>query len=212
MRNLFAVSLLLILAISASARAQSPSIPSDSTVVDSPLTSGFNGSSPQSAIAELAIATDGPNARPWIWGVAEYQRWWIKNTSLPPLITTGNPSDPLPGAIGQPGTQVIFGGNQSYGALNGMRLSLGGWFQQSNLGWEVSGFLFQQGNFAFGTGSGPVSNPPLYVPIYRPDVGREGSITLSQPFDPVIGTGGLNGNISIASQSRLWGAETNLFF
>jgi hypothetical protein len=149
--------------------------------------------------------------RPSFWGGVEYQLWWTKGTNLPPLLTRGNPADPIPGALGQPGTQVLFGGNQSYGDLNGIRISLGGWFQ-GNLGWEASGFVFGRRSFNFAAGSDAVGNPPLYFPIFRPDVGREGSLTLAEPFNPNTGFGGFNGNVSVVSQSRLWGQEANFLF
>ncbi|HKI30681.1 MAG TPA: hypothetical protein VKA46_02230 [Gemmataceae bacterium] len=44
------------------------------------------------------------------WGGADSLLWWVKDGPLPlPLVTTGNPSDPHPGALGQPGTHVLFG-------------------------------------------------------------------------------------------------------
>ena len=48
-------------------------------------------------------ASDGPA---W-WVEADYLLWWIKRGPLPtPLVTTGNPKDPQPGALGQPGTRA----------------------------------------------------------------------------------------------------------
>src|SRR5205823_3673536 len=47
-------------------------------------------------------------ARLWFHG--EYLLWWIKDSNIPPLLTTGSPADPLPGALGQPHTTILFGG------------------------------------------------------------------------------------------------------
>src|SRR3954462_1458789 len=44
------------------------------------------------------------------WVRAEYLLWWSKNGPLhEPLVTLGSSNDAIPGALGQPDTQVIFG-------------------------------------------------------------------------------------------------------
>src|SRR5262245_9985124 len=49
---------------------------------------------------------------PRLWVSAEYLLWWIKDGPFPvPLATTGSATDPTPGALGQPGTTVLFGGS-----------------------------------------------------------------------------------------------------
>ena len=47
-------------------------------------------------------------SQPWIRG--EYLGWALRKSSIPvPLITSATFSDPIPGAIGQPGTRVLLG-------------------------------------------------------------------------------------------------------
>jgi len=61
----------------------------------------------------------------------EYLGWWTKSSSLPPLATTSPATTPRSraGVLGQPGTEVLFGGNDGdQGAHPGGRLSLGYWF------------------------------------------------------------------------------------
>src|SRR5205809_86580 len=36
-------------------------------------------------------------------------RLWLKPNSLPPLVTTGDPTAQIPGALGQKGTRIMFG-------------------------------------------------------------------------------------------------------
>lgn len=147
-------------------------------------------------------------ATPCVWGGADYLLWWIKSGPLPvPLATTGNPNDLSPGALGQPGTQVLDGGSGvSYGTFNGGRATIGGWLDDNQfIGIEGSGFLLEQRVNRFDAVSNPGGLPPIYVPIFRPDTTPpgEGSITIADPFARV------SGGVSIASSSQLWGAEAN---
>lgn len=61
------------------------------------------------------------------WFIADYLLWWTKDAPLPaPLVTVGSASDPVPGALGQPGTQVIYGGGSvSLHPASGFRLDTG---------------------------------------------------------------------------------------
>ncbi len=139
-----------------------------------------------------------------IWGRSEYLLWWVKNTPLPPLVTTGNPNDAFPGAIGQPSTRVLFGGSGDYGATSGGRLALGMWLDSDQtIGVEGSGFLLERRSVGFNAASDAAGNPPLYLPLYRADLAREGVYRVA---DPVVG---LNGGVGVNSQMRLWGAEAN---
>jgi hypothetical protein len=65
-----------------------------------------------------------------IWVSVDYLNYRIRNGPLPtPIVTSGQPGDAIPGAIGQPGTQILLGGPNSngldYGALSGIRISGG---------------------------------------------------------------------------------------
>ncbi len=81
---------------------------------------------------------------PAILGGADYLLWWFKGAPLPvPLVTTGNLNDSVPGALGQPNTQVLFGG-RDYNTSpihSGYKLTEGCWLnQEMTLGMEASGF------------------------------------------------------------------------
>jgi hypothetical protein len=144
----------------------------------------------------------------------DYSYWWISNPSVAPLVTTGNPLDPFPGALGQPGTQVLFGGRApDLGGASGLRLTADFFPRgEERGGIEISGFVLEQSKARFNAGSDGAGNPPLYLPLYRPDLGREGAFAISSPFilNPLAQTGVQLGNISVANTSQLWGAEANL--
>src|SRR4051812_32561347 len=77
-------------------------------------------------------ATDGrtggcPGCASPFWASAEYLLWWVKAGPLPlPLIATGSTADPLPGALGQPGTSLVFGNTHNdYHTFSGVRIGAG---------------------------------------------------------------------------------------
>jgi hypothetical protein len=142
---------------------------------------------------------------PHAWVSAEYLCWTIRKGPLSsPLVTTGDPADPVAGALGHPSTRVLFGGGDlDFGRTPGFRLTLGGWFGDEPVGGEVSGFWLDSRNINFATRSDATGSPPVYLPVFNLATGREGSIVVS---DPVFGVAG---NLLIHTQSRLWGTEAN---
>src|SRR5262249_22525178 len=96
---------------------------------------------------------------------AEYLAWWMRGNRVPPLVTTGSITDPVPGALGQPGTQVLFGGNNlGTGAASGARFMAGYWLTRDHcLGLE-GGYWFlgsKVNNFS----ASSQGNPPLFRPF-----------------------------------------------
>lgn len=60
---------------------------------------------------------------PRVWFGTEYLMWWLKDQRVPPLVTTGSPTDNVPGAIGQPGTRTLFGDAPiDYSSFSGIRV------------------------------------------------------------------------------------------
>src|SRR5262245_49021864 len=73
-------------------------------------------------------------ANPRLWGGADYILWWFRRGPTPPLVVTGSPDDQFPGALDQPGTKVLFGDNGlRYHSVNGLRLHLGSWLDNTNI-------------------------------------------------------------------------------
>jgi len=81
---------------------------------------------------------------PRCWASADYLYWWVNGNPIPALATLGDPTDAIPGALGQPGTTVLFDERLSYTGSNGGRAFVGGWLGcEERLGWEIGGFLFE---------------------------------------------------------------------
>ncbi len=162
---------------------------------------------PSPIICPEAFAPPPPAPTGWI--DAEYLLWRVSNGPLPiPILTTGDPTVlPAPGAIGQPSTNLLLGnGSIGYGNSSGLRVNFGGWLDSEGLfGLEASGFFLAQRTTTYSVASGANGTPPLYIPIYEPDQGREGSYTIA---DPLLG-GGTVGAFSMTSTTSLWGVEGN---
>jgi hypothetical protein len=134
---------------------------------------------------------------------ADYLLWWIKRSDTPPLVTRGSAGDPIPGALGLPGTSVLFGGSSvENNPFSGGRLTGGYWFGDGHLlGIELGGFfLGQQGENFSATSFG---NPILTRPFINAATGTETT-------ELVAGPGVLAGNVNVHTQSKLWGYEANL--
>jgi hypothetical protein len=167
---------------------------------------GFND--PAKAMAEPPVvelqahSADGPYR---IWVRSEYLLWWVKNSPTPALVSTGGPQDATPGAIGQPLTRILYGDSgANYGANSGFRFTLGGWLNcEQTFGFEGSGFVFERRSAGFSAASNGAGIPPLYSPVFRADLSREGVYRIADP------AAGFAGGVSVNSQSRLWGAEAN---
>jgi len=151
----------------------------------------------------------GPPGR--FWFSAEYLYWWTKDSRLPPLVTRGSPTDAIPGAIGQPGTQGLFGGDTGGEGQSGARFDAGFWLNEcQTIGFEAGYFfLGSQSNSFVASGSGAPGSPVIARPFLNiPPTG-------AAPFqnsELVAFPGVAAGTISVQNTSRLQGAAPNALF
>jgi hypothetical protein len=125
------------------------------------------------------------SSRTWI--SADYLHWWVQNSPINVPLATENT---IPGnfaSLNMPGTQIIFGAgsNQNtfnFGGINGLRLTLGGWLDDSQrYGIEGSGFGFLSTQAVYSTSSLGRSFPILDVPFYSIDTGSETVLVGNRP-------------------------------
>jgi hypothetical protein len=130
----------------------------------------------------------------------EYLLWWIRNPSVPVLVTTGPVSSE--GILGNPGTVVLFGGSKlNYEEFSGGRFTAGWWCDPcQHFGIEGSFFFLGQRSAKFVRASD--GSQVLTRPFFNINDNREDSEITSAPN---IAAGG----ISVDAPSRLWGAELN---
>jgi hypothetical protein len=134
---------------------------------------------------------------------AEYLLWWLRGSPTPPLVTSGSTADAIPGAIGQPGTHVLFGGNSlGTSARSGLRATVGYWFNEDHtLGVEASGFFL--GNQSPGFSITSLGSPVLARPFINAATGTETAEGVAAP-------GVLGGTVAVSTTSAFNGAEVNL--
>lgn len=162
----------------------------------------------------------GPQPDMRLWVDADYLLWWTENAPLPvPIVTTGSLSDPVPAAIGQSGTKVLFGNESIHnGALSGFRIALRSWLgDEQDYAIEGSGFyLPKQTIRAFSDESSELLGIPFNNVAPNPlpaDSGGSnglfpGETAILLGFSPLTYIGSINAT----SSTRLWDAELNGLF
>jgi hypothetical protein len=143
----------------------------------------------------------GPGHRWWVDG--EYLLWKIKDGPIPgPLVTTGSLADPVPGALGQPSTVVLYGQDElDYKPSSGFRLMFGGWFDRQGLfGFEADGFMLETHTIHFEANADDAGSPFLARPFISTLDGRQQAAIITAPTAAL-------GGIDIFSDSRFWGGE-----
>jgi hypothetical protein len=161
-----------------------------------------NGFSPQ-------IECGDPQPTPGVthfWMEFEWLYWWFKERQLPPLLTTGAPTDQLPGALGQPNTHVVFGNSGSdTNPYNGGRFGLGWWCDDHHMfGIEGNIFVLEDrvARAVFNSNGDPGSSL-LTRPFVNVNLGR-------QDADPVALPGVMSGTIVFTQPREFWGAQANV--
>jgi hypothetical protein len=142
------------------------------------------------------------------WLRSEYLAWWTKDAPLPaPLVTVGSASDAIPGALGQPGTQVLYGGdNVGMGTANGWRLDLGMWLDtEQRFGLQAGFFVLERQASGFGAFSDYNGNPVVARPVIIAGGGGESSYVDSLP-------GSLAGGVVVNNTSQFFGYDLNGLF
>jgi hypothetical protein len=143
---------------------------------------------------------------PKFWFSTEYLLWDLKDAPVPfPLLTAGSTTDPLPGALGQPGTTVLLGGNPlELDRAQGVRVSGGFRLDPDGCFW-LEGSAFWLENTGFGARfAGDSSNNLLLV---RPFLNPDGTANVSGVAVP---TAGASGTFTASGSSQLYGNEFNL--
>jgi hypothetical protein len=138
------------------------------------------------------------------YGSAEYLVWQPRDLHVPALLTTSNDlGDNPPGAIGQPGTVVLFGGEVDYGHLSGGRFTLGAWLDRCDtIGLEGSFFFLERGTRDFAASSDETGRPFLGRPFFDEFENREF-------VEPVAIPDVLVGRFDASFRTEFLGAELN---
>jgi hypothetical protein len=159
----------------------------------------------EASAAEGGAPTEEAPCRPqYFWFRGEYLLWWTKDGRFPALVTAGSPTDPLPGALGQPGTTVLFGGHNDTDSRSGARFTAGVWFDDhQQIGIEASYFfLGARSPTSTFDSTAPGAAAVLARPFFDVLGGRQDASLVAFP-------GLTSGSITVGTPSYLQGAETN---
>ncbi len=142
------------------------------------------------------------------WVSAEYLLWWIKGNTTPPLVTASDSfGDFPPGAIGQPGTSILFGNSPvNYGAFSGVRVGAGVEVAK-DLWIEANYFLLERRANNFRVTSDDNGAPIIASPFFNTAIGLEDALLTS---NPAPGFGIWTGSANVVSSSRMQGYEINM--
>lgn len=173
------------------------------------------------APATEACPSDDGGSCTRLWLSGEYLLWWTKKSPEPvPLVTTGSLADVRPGALGQPGTRVVLGGNSiDREERSGGRFTVGGWLDgDRTIGVEASYFFLASRSTTSSVSTGPGA-PVLAVPIFDVSglsfpAGAPHESTF-QPFNVLLFVGGpvpVTFRAEESLRTRLQGAEANGLF
>ncbi len=170
----------------------------------------FPGKPPAEQPPDAAEAGSGGDLPPTKWYArGEYLLWWTKNDTTPPLVTTAPASvngSPAFGALGQPGTTVLFGGGLDRNPFSGGRFALGYYLDDcAEKALELSGFFLGQRSASFEANSG--NTPVIARPFFAVNPGPNNGQTVQLVSFPGLVTG----QVRVRTPSELWGLEANLF-
>lgn len=158
-------------------------------------------------------------SNPWrvgsFWFNADYLICRIREQRAPPLITAGNPGDPIPAGLGQANTLVIVpntfspfaGGDLASGDHHGARFAAGIWLNKSEtIGIDASYFYLAESGFSETGGPYGASLP----------------FQIGRPFFDITTFTGQADNVAIPNRSvggylvnaptLFWGSDANLLW
>jgi hypothetical protein len=147
-----------------------------------------------------------------VYGGAEYLLWWIRDSRLPPLVTTTPATVPqaIQGALTAPGTQVLFGGDgHDNGTFSGGRFTAGVWVDPCAL-CAVEGTFFFLGRHSQTAQFNSDQFPVLGRPIFNINTMMEDRQLTTTPGTAPGDVVAAQGRIRIDTSSQMWGAEANL--
>ena len=155
--------------------------------------------SPEVSDKAVTLGNDNLEDRSFgLWGSAEHLLWWIKNDSVPPLVTAGGN-----GVIGAPGTRVLLDDlNFADDFRQGGRFTLGYNFESTPvIDIETSYFFLSDGGSETSYSSN--SNPVLGRPYIDLKTGMPAVTLIASPGIAV-------GSTAVGVSTWLSGAETNM--
>lgn len=146
----------------------------------------------------------GGDCGPCIFGSVEYLRWFLSRRNIPVLLTQGDPTDPVPGGLRQPGTLILLDQEiRGHDSINGARVSGGIWLAPT-IALQGSFFGVYDPTIARVFSADASSNSLVLArPFFNVNTQQEDSLPLSFPNF-------LSGNIVFSWVRHFYGGEANV--
>jgi hypothetical protein len=140
-----------------------------------------------------------------VWAGAEYLMYFMNGSRVPvPLVTSGVSTNPVSGALGETGTQVLLGDQRfNTSTYHGARVRLGVDITDCGVGIEAIGFLLDQQTTTAGFPSASQAPSVLGIPFISQEANTEAIALITSPNT-------VEGEISFKLRTNLSGAEGNL--
>lgn len=140
-----------------------------------------------------------------VWAGAEYLMYFMNGSRVPvPLVTSGVSTNPVSGALGETGTQILLGDQRfNTGTNHGARVRLGFDIVESGFGIEAIGFMLNQQTTTVGFPNASQSPSVLGIPFISQELNTEAIALVTAP-------GTVEGDISYKLRTNLSGWEANL--
>jgi hypothetical protein len=147
----------------------------------------FDEGPPEPIHDNAFIKADEPcdNCHPLFWANGEFLYWAVRNSKLPPVLTTATSGGT--GALGGSDTTVLYGGSGTKiapSARPGGRGAIGWWLEPYvgiPIGFEIGGFVLAERSNSFQTSSDANGNPVLSRPFINAITGTPSAYFVSLP-------------------------------
>jgi hypothetical protein len=137
--------------------------------------------------------------------MGEYNMWWTKTRSVPPLVTTSPVGTPLLNTGVLPDAQILYGNNKVGGDIgNGGRLTVGQWLGDNEtvaIVGRYTGFDAASGDFS----ASSAQYPNLAIPYYDAQLGIENAYQFA--YTPNGSTIFANGDVNVRDRVDITGVD-----
>ena len=133
--------------------------------------------------------------------------WFKPGPVDQPLVTTGSTTALFPGALGQPGTRIVFGDDHfHFGTLQGVRVDAGVFIDSDDYySLDANGFWIFPNHTRSSITSTSDESSVIARPIVNALIGEEESLATAYP-------GLLSGGTAVIGRSELYGAELDFTY
>jgi hypothetical protein len=160
---------------------------------------------PEGIVPDKGHDPDEPPCKEVVWFSAGYTLSWIRPERVAaPLVTTGSPTELHAGALGLPGTTILFGDPINFGTYSGIKAEAGIFLDEHKLlSLEWVGQAIFPNDVRFAKASDAAGNPVIARPFFNVVSGTNSAFVDSLP-------GVAAGGATVDAKSEFYSTEFNV--